>query len=68
VLDKSNGKLEPDILKELYFNLGTIYHYNKNYVNALRCYELGLRYDPTNPELLRRIPGVKLLKETEPAK
>lgn len=65
VLEKSNGKLEPHLLKELYFNLGTIYHYNKKYANALKCYELGLRYDPTNPELLRRLPEVKALKDTE---
>lgn len=63
VLDKSNGKLEDDILKELYFNLGTIYHYNENYTNALKCYYVAVKYDPANQELNRRIAELRSLKQ-----
>lgn len=65
ILDKSNGKLQPEILKELYFNLGTIYHYNKKYNNALKCYYIAIKYDPNNPELGKRITELKHLNQKQ---
>jgi tetratricopeptide (TPR) repeat protein len=55
VLDKSNGKLEYDILKDLYFNLGTIYHRNEDKVRAMKCYAIALKLDPNNEVLKQRI-------------
>ena len=62
ILDKSNGKLEPEIIKELYFNLGTIYQKNGNNEKALKCYKVAIKYDPFNSELQKRILDVDVKK------
>lgn len=60
IIDKSQGKLENDIIKDLYFNLGTIYQHNGDKEKALKCYQHALKFDPLNTELNKRILDVGL--------
>lgn len=55
VLEKTNGKLEEPLLKDLYFNLGTIYQIGKKMDYAKMCYEKYLQIDPSNEQIRARM-------------
>ena len=59
VLEKTNGKLEEPLLKDLYFNLGTIYHLEEKMDFAKICYEKYLQIDPSNEQIRTRLNNLQ---------
>ena len=55
VLKKTNGKLELEILRNIFSNLGTIYEYNKQKDLAIIAYTKAVKLDPNNEELVTRL-------------
>jgi hypothetical protein len=55
VLEKTNGKLEEPLLRDLYFNLGTLYQLEGKMDNAKICYEKYLIIDPANEQIRARL-------------
>ena len=55
VLKKTNGKLEIEILRNIFSNLGAIYEYNKQKEFAIIAYEKAVKLDPLNEDLVSRL-------------
>ncbi len=55
VLKKSNGKLELEILRNIFSNLGAIYEYNKQKDLAIIAYNKAVKLNPHNEELVKSL-------------